>query len=715
VRRALLLGNVCVLLLVGLASSASLWQSREQFRMRALDSAHGQVHALAEALRARIERFDAALLAVASGAAEPEVQTTQLRQIRRVLPLLDQLHVTLSDGSLLPQPGHDAPLSSSRDRADLLQRVRAAHNGELVWSEPVQATDGSGWLILLARALGTASGPAAVTGAEPTAAMVHVELRTSVLQELFSHSELGAQGAITLRTNTLGMVARHVGESPAQQPAGVGTRQVSDELRAALKVQPEAGQYVAVVAQDGVERAIAYQRVGKHPLLLLVGLGTSDVLQPWGRHASLVAALLGGSALLLASLSWGLYGAIARATTAGAGLDAARNFLTRTERIAAVGGWELDLRSGRLRCTPEAAHIMGCLPGQRLSLKQALARWTPATRRELRRHALALLRGKTGAPSWDLQLPLDNLAVAAGLPPAVSLRYVRIVAEVEREAGCPVRLAGALQDVSEQHERKLALAREQALRQQSEEQVRALDELLRERRELQDVLAHEVRQPLNNASAALQGAAAALAGTSSAAAALPVSRAQKVLGQVIASIDNTLAVASLLAGSGPIDRADADLDTLLAVAIGDLPASERSQVKVLRNTAVRTASLDMGLMRLALRNLLANALQYGVPGAPVTLRLGDSDEPLGLTLDVENLAVGPQGVAPGLVPRLFDRGSRGRRDRPGHGLGLYIVHRVMELHHGRAELLHNADGRVVMRLLLLADLQDGDVGAPPAA
>jgi len=697
-RRWLVLGNLAVLLLVGLLSAVALWQSREQFRQRALDTSQGQVQALAQALRARIDRFDAVLQAVVGLGADLDELRTRLPQLRAVLPPVEQLHVTLSDGQLLPQPAQTAPLSSPQSRQELLARVQAAPAGALVFSEPVQAADGQTWLLLLARRLPGAA-PGQARGRSPHGAMVHVELRTSAAQELFAQTELGEHGAISLRTQNLSLVARHVGQGPSQRPAGVGTNRVSEELLQVLRERPTGGVYFAATVLDGIERANAYQRLDPYPLLLLVGLGTADVLQPWYRDAALVGALLAGSTLLLASLSWALYRAMRRASVAGAGLAAARSFLARTERIAAVGGWELDLASGRLRCTPEAARLLRCPPGQRLTLREALACLPPGQRLALLRHGLGRLRGLATVPGQSLQLSVA--AVPGGKP-----GQLRVHLECVLHNGRPHHLVGSLQDVSQQHARELALAREQALRQHSEHQVRVLDELLRERQRLQDVLAHEVRQPLNNASAALQGAAASLAGTASAAAALPLTRAQTVLGQVIASIDNTLAVANLLASDGPITRADTDLDTLVAVAIGDLPGAARARVQVLRETAVRTASLDLGLMRLALRNLLANALAHGCPGTPVTLRLGDSEEPLGLTLDVENMATTEQGVPADLVPRLFQRGSRGRRDRPGHGLGLYIVHRVMSLHRGQAQLLHNQGGRVVMRLMLPADGTD---------
>jgi signal transduction histidine kinase len=179
-------------------------------------------------------------------------------------------------------------------------------------------------------------------------------------------------------------------------------------------------------------------------------------------------------------------------------------------------------------------------------------------------------------------------------------------------------------------------------------------------------------------------------------------RAEGVMRAVMSGVDNVLAVAALL-GQGGGERStaplvvDVDIDMLLAVAVGDMPLADRERVQIERVTGTRTASMDIGLLRLALRNLLANALRYSPPGSPVVLRVSDSDEPLALVLDV--IDRGP-GIQPDLLPRLFERGTRGRHPsgRASHGLGLYIVRRALELHGGRAELVGSGPDGTTMRL-----------------
>lgn len=225
-------------------------------------------------------------------------------------------------------------------------------------------------------------------------------------------------------------------------------------------------------------------------------------------------------------------------------------------------------------------------------------------------------------------------------------------------------------------------------REQAEQQAQALRALSDERQELLRVISHEVRQPLHNAQAVLQGAADAL---QDAAAEPGLDRARAVLREITRSLDNTLAVSTRLIEERAPPLRDTDLEMLTELVLGDLPAEGRSRVRVRRDSTLRTAALDVGLMRLALRNLLSNALAYATPGSPVTLSVSDCDEPLAVVFEVAD--EGP-GIPPGLLPRLFERGVRGRHDVHGQGLGLFIVRRALQMQGGTAEVQSGAGGSV---------------------
>ena len=114
--------------------------------------------------------------------------------------------------------------------------------------------------------------------------------------------------------------------------------------------------------------------------------------------------------------------------------------------------------------------------------------------------------------------------VISGEAPVTQLEFTGVRRDGSRVMvetyACPIRdsdgpaAIGLLLDVTAKREaeaeRGAALEREQGLRSAAEQQARSLRELLEQREEFVRVLAHEVRQPLNNASAALQSAAAGL-------------------------------------------------------------------------------------------------------------------------------------------------------------------------------------------------------------
>ena len=179
-----------------------------------------------------------------------------------------------------------------------------------------------------------------------------------------------------------------------------------------------------------------------------------------------------------------------------------------------------------------------------------------------------------------------------------------------------------------------------------------------------------------------------------------------MLREVLLRIDNTLTVASLLARPEPIQRDDVDIDALIAIAIADMPAAERSRIRVVRDTPTRTALMDMSLMRLALRNLLSNALKFSPRHSRVTVRIADTEAPPALRIAVIDSG---GGIPEGLRPQLFSRGERasGATAGQGLGLGLYIVERVMALHDGSVDVVHTgADGTTMQLVITQIDSDD---------
>jgi signal transduction histidine kinase len=93
---------------------------------------------------------------------------------------------------------------------------------------------------------------------------------------------------------------------------------------------------------------------------------------------------------------------------------------------------------------------------------------------------------------------------------------------------------------------------------------------------------------------------------------------------------------------------------------------------------------DAALLRLALNNLVANALRYSPTDKPVRITakgLGSGS----IQFAVEDEG---RGIPADEIPKLFDKYFRGRAAKTlaGAGLGLYLVERTASLHGGSIEL-----------------------------
>lgn len=98
---------------------------------------------------------------------------------------------------------------------------------------------------------------------------------------------------------------------------------------------------------------------------------------------------------------------------------------------------------------------------------------------------------------------------------------------------------------------------------------------------------------------------------------------------------------------------------------------------------------DPELMRIALRNLLANADRHAPTDRPIRLRVALQND-RGLQVDVEDDGPGIPADEQGQLFQRYFRG-RGARHEPGAGLGLYIVARILKLHGGQVQL-HSQPG-----------------------
>lgn len=120
-------------------------------------------------------------------------------------------------------------------------------------------------------------------------------------------------------------------------------------------------------------------------------------------------------------------------------------FLDRTGRLALVGGWEVDLGNSRITWSAQTRRIHGVDASYEPTLEKALDFFEPEAREAL---AAAIHSGIEEGTPWDLELPMVTAKGAH--------KWVRAMGSVERDRGRPIRLIGALQDLTAQRQKRPA-------------------------------------------------------------------------------------------------------------------------------------------------------------------------------------------------------------------------------------------------------------------
>jgi PAS domain S-box-containing protein len=227
-------------------------------------------------------------------------------------------------------------------------------------------------------------------------------------------------------------------------------------------------------------------------------------------------------------------------------------------------------------------------------------------------------------------------------------------------------------------------AEAEAARQEAERASRAKDEFLA-------MLGHELRNPLAPITTALE----LMARRDSEAHV----QERKIIARQVAHlsrlIDDLLDVSRITQGKVELQRQPVDMKAIVAQALEQtqpLYAKRARPVQVAVCDAGTPVSGDGVRLTQVLCNLLINAAKFTPPERDVRLAL--RAEPGWIEAVVEDEG---RGIAPGLLPRVFDlfvQGGQGiDRQGGGLGLGLAIVRRLVELHGGTVTAHSEGEGR----------------------
>jgi two-component system sensor histidine kinase KdpD len=252
----------------------------------------------------------------------------------------------------------------------------------------------------------------------------------------------------------------------------------------------------------------------------------------------------------------------------------------------------------------------------------------------------------------------------------------------------------------------VAIGLERARSQELEHEFEAARQSEHLRTSLIDAMAHELKTPLTSIKAATT---ALLSGDrhSPESSTELLKIADEEAEHLRQLIDDSIEMARLDTTRIDVHPQRSDLCEIVREAAASAPSSMASrQLEIVCNEPLPPIAIDRRLVRLALKQLVDNALKYSPSGTPVTVRAYSADGKLMVAITDRG-----EGISPQEQSRIFERFYRSpsvKRQVPGSGLGLSIAKSIVTAHNGDLTVRSDPGGTTFVMSLPMG--QTGESG-----
>ncbi len=249
----------------------------------------------------------------------------------------------------------------------------------------------------------------------------------------------------------------------------------------------------------------------------------------------------------------------------------------------------------------------------------------------------------------------------------------------------------------------VAIGLERARAQDLAAQIEAAQHSEKLRMALLDAMAHEFKTPLTSIMAATS---ALLAGPEQPAENKTelLKIADEEAKHLKELIDDALEMGRLDSTDIRVHTEPSNVDEIVREVVAAMRNEiDGRPIEILSDEHPSAIAVDRRLVRLAIKQLLANALKYSPAATPVTIRVHNGD---GVTVAVTDHG---DGISPPEQIRIFERLYRSpsvRNQIPGSGLGLSIAQNIVRAHQGDL-IVTSQPGETTFQLRLPAEQSGG--------
>jgi two-component system sensor histidine kinase KdpD len=248
----------------------------------------------------------------------------------------------------------------------------------------------------------------------------------------------------------------------------------------------------------------------------------------------------------------------------------------------------------------------------------------------------------------------------------------------------------------------VAIGLERARAHQLAAQMEAVKQTEKLRTTLLDAMAHEFKTPLTSVMAATTSLLSNLDQPRETRAEL-IRIADEETKRLKELIDDSVEMGRLVGSNIKIQIEPSNVGQIVRELVASMqPGIDGRAVKIVDDGAPSTIAIDRRLIRLAIKQLIDNALKYSVPDQPIVIQVHDGAGILSVAVTDHG-----EGISDKEQGRIFDRLYRSpsiERQVPGSGLGLSIAQSIARAHRGDLKV-SSRPGETTFQLTLPADLK----------